>query len=113
MHRPKVSFGQDEGRPFRALVVFGVLRDLHEVASVGSHREQFVDPRAPSEALSRRRSAARPGGSVLEPGGWLLVAFSAGEDTPIYAPFADLERLLGAPLQAPPTDRALGAALSA
>ena len=32
---------------------------------------------------------------VLEPGGWLLVAFSAGEDTPIYAPFSDLDRLLG------------------
>jgi SAM-dependent methyltransferase len=31
---------------------------------------------------------------VLRPDGWLLVAYSAGEDTPIYAPFADLERLL-------------------
>ncbi len=32
---------------------------------------------------------------VLEPGGWFLVAYSAGEDTPIYVPFGDLERLLG------------------
>jgi SAM-dependent methyltransferase len=32
---------------------------------------------------------------VLRPDGWLLVAYSAGEDTPIYVPFADLERLLG------------------
>jgi SAM-dependent methyltransferase len=32
---------------------------------------------------------------VLRAGGWLLIAYSAGEDTPIYASFADLERVLG------------------
>jgi ubiquinone/menaquinone biosynthesis C-methylase UbiE len=33
-------------------------------------------------------------GRILRPGASALIAFSAGEETPIYVPFADLDRLL-------------------